>query len=424
MKAKRYLLVGLFLGALAGWTLGFLRLPYLEKNTSFGVGFLSCLAMGLIGWLLMFVWKKNTWLLQSIQQEPATKGPSKVLPTYTLLWILVAAFIALGGTISSMLIFRQNQLYKNQIQEQSEQLAQQSALTEAARNSNLIVLMNQLSDQINEELNNNPGRSLSEQSIDRIAALNYAFQPYQDSLSEKKWSPERGQLLVLLASLNMDSTSFNAIKQKVSFEAADLEGADLNGVDLSRVDLSGANLKDAQLSGANLSGANLKKAYLWGSQMKKTNLNGADLQNVMAQWVDWMEADLRSSNLNGADITAARLTGADLSQASIMYAELSSAFLNEANLTEADISFTNLRGTNLSNAVLKDALMKTTDLSNAVLEQANMEGVNLRWGVIAEENWFEQLERWQVEGVQSIQERFKIIKDTGGLGNYRLPPRE
>jgi hypothetical protein len=72
-----------------------------------------------------------------------------VLPTYTLLWILVAAFIALGGTMSSMLIFRQNQFYKIQIQEQSEQLRTAVGPDwKQARNSNLIVLMNQLSDQI------------------------------------------------------------------------------------------------------------------------------------------------------------------------------------------------------------------------------------------------------------------------------------
>jgi hypothetical protein len=44
MKRKRYLLVGLVFGAVIGWALGFLRLPYLEKNDSFLLGFISALA--------------------------------------------------------------------------------------------------------------------------------------------------------------------------------------------------------------------------------------------------------------------------------------------------------------------------------------------------------------------------------------------
>lgn len=424
MKAKRYLLIGLLLGSIAGWTLGFLRLPYLEKNTSFGVGFLSCLAMGLIGWLLLFVWKKNAWLLKNIKQEPATKGGSNVPPTYTLLWVLVAAFIALGGALSSILIFRQNKFYKIQAQQQNEQLAQQSALLEASRNSNLIVLMNQLSDQIAEELNNNPGRSLREETITRIAALNHSFRPYRylkgDSLSEKKLSPERGQLLILLATLNMDSSSFNSLKRQVSFSGADLEKADLNGIDLRGADLSQANLKEAELNGADLSQANLEGANLWGSNLRNVNLRQANLQNTDFGWANVIGADLRKADLNGASFVAAKLTKADLSRASVTWANLREAFLNEAKLIETDLTWTNLSGANFSEAVLKNAVMRVTNLMDINFNQTDLEGVDLTGSIIREKNWMEKLDRWKVNGADRIREEFDIVVDKSGLYDYRI----
>lgn len=428
MKEKRNLIIGLLLGSLFGWTLGFLRLPLVEKNFSFLMGFISCLAFISICLLLIFIWNKNVLLLRLIGKAPHVEDAKNTMRTYTLLWVVTAIFIGIGGSISAYLILKQSQYYKSQIQYQNKQIAQQSALMEATRNSNLTVLMDNLFDQIDEELKEHPQRRLSEKTIERIAALNYSFQPYRylkgDSLSEKKLSPERGQLLVLLASLNMDSSSFNAIKRQNSFLGADLEGADLSEIDLSGIDLREAHLKDAVLTRANLNRADLKKANLWGSHLKEASMVEADLQNANLSWANLMDAELRGAMLNGVKMTSAKLANADLRKASVMYANLSDTFLNEADLTEVDISFTGLKNANLSHANLQNAIMKTTDLSYAILDHTNMEGVNLRWAVIGEKNWFEKLEKWQVKGAKTIQQGYDLIPDTGGLGHYRLPPKE
>ncbi len=425
---KRYLLIGMLLSGILGWTLGFLRLPHLEKNTSFLMGFLSCLAVILIGVLLLLAWNNNIRLLRWMEGRDAAKDRLSPRNTYTLIWLLFAIFIVLGGAVSSLLIYQQNRFYKDQIRQQNEKIDQQLALLEAARQSNLIVLNNQLLADINAELASKPDRSLSKETISRIAALNYSFKPHRylekGRLSEQKLSPERGQLLVILSGLNMDTSSFNQVKQQTSFNYADLRGADLSGVDLSGADLKWANFKDADLSKANLNQADLNEAYLWGTNLRKANLQKATLEKANLQWADLVEANLNRANMNGVKMRSAKMTRADLRGATITYADLSSTFLNEAVLTNADLSFTNLSSANLSIAVLKEAVMKTTNLSSTVLDKANMQGVNLRWGVIDVENWFEKLENWQVKGKDDIQKRYNVIPDEAGLGNYRLLPKE
>ncbi len=163
---------------------------------------------------------------------------------------------ALMGGILGFGITRQNELLKAQIQYQARSIEQQSELIESVKKGSLVFLMSHILDKVDEELTNHPRRTLSKETIARIAALNTAFQPYAyvkgDSLSVKKLSPERGQLLLVLSIMNMDSSSFDTIKAKTSFAGADLRGANLNGANLSGVDLRDANLKEADLRGANL----------------------------------------------------------------------------------------------------------------------------------------------------------------------------
>lgn len=416
MKGKRILVFGIFLGTVFGWTLGFLRLPYIEKNYSFLMGFISCLALVAIGGILLYAWNKNAILWRMIGKGQAEENPKK---NYALLWLLISAFILLGGSLSSWLIFKQNEFFKIQTQRQNEKIAEQSTMMETTRKSNLIVLMNNLYDDIKDELKNQPERTLSDETIARIVALNFSFKPYRsiegDSLSEKKLSPERGQLLLLLATLKMDTSSFNEIKRQTSFFRADLEGANLKGADLSGVDLREANLEDAILSEANLSQADLRHAYLVRSNLKKANLNKGNLESANMKWADLSGANLKEANLNVVDLTSARLTRADLRKATMTYSELSGAFLNEAKLGGSEIRGNNFANANLSGAVLNNAVMRVTNLSNAILNDANLEGADLTGSVVEEENWLEKLENWQIKGAQQIQEKYDIGLDESGV---------
>ncbi len=421
MKGIKNLVVGIILGSLLGWTLGFLRFPYIEQNFSFLLGFTSCLALVLISLLLLFMWNKNAMLLRLISKNPKAEQAVK---THSLLSGMASTFIILGVLAIGMLIFRQNRLNEEQFRLQNEKITQQLLLLESSRHSNVNVLMDNLFDRIDEELKESPGRTLSDETIDRIVALNYSFQPYQymkgDSLNNKKLSPERGQLLVLFSSLKLDSSSFHKIKSRTSFLGADLEGVDLSGIDLSGADLREANLRNAVLKDIDLSQADLRKADLWGSDLEKANLSKADLQNAVFDWANLIASDMSGAVLNGAKFRSAKLTRANLNNTTTTWTNLSGAFLNGAKLMESDLTWTNLRNANLSNAQLKNAKMRVTNLIGINMSQANLEGVDLTGSIILEENWMDKLDEWQVEGAEEIKREFDIVIDKSGLYDFRI----
>lgn len=418
MKEKRNLIAGLILGGVIGWTLGFLRLPYVEKNVSFWMGFVLCLALVFLGAVLMFVWNKNKTLLDLIDQR-TDNNSGAATRTYRLLWMTVATFILLGGGVSTWLIMKQNRFFEVQALQQQEKTAEQAAMMASTRKSNLLVLMNVLFDKIDEELKNNPQRTLSEETIARIIALNHSFQPYRylegDSLSERKLSPERGQLLLLLSTFDIDTSSFNKIKSQTSFYGADLENANLAGANLSGIDLREANLNDANLSGAHLDRADLGKASLLRCNLSQSDLNQTNLEAADLRWANLSDANLRGADLDIVEMTAATLTRADLRNAIITYAELSGVFLNEADLTGSNLNGTNLENANLSGALVKDVNLRVANLTEAILEKTSLEGADLHGVMVADDSWLEKLDQWQVTGAEAIRKGYYIQLDKSGI---------
>jgi hypothetical protein len=60
MKGVRNLLIGVILGAIMGWFLGFLRLPDVAIKPSFFMGFFICAVLFLLVFVLAKSWKKET----------------------------------------------------------------------------------------------------------------------------------------------------------------------------------------------------------------------------------------------------------------------------------------------------------------------------------------------------------------------------
>jgi hypothetical protein len=248
-------------------------------------------------------------------------------------------FVSLGGLTGTLLLMNQNELLQNQ----NALIQQQMFLSEASRKSALVVLMSNIMDKVDGEITDEKEElymnrlskaavdtmrfSLSQSLIGQIAALSYSFKPYRymegNNLIKKSLSPERGQLLITLTLLPLDTATLYKIYKLATFESADLQGADLGNSNLSGANLNGANLSGAYLNGANLSGANLTA----------TNLNGANLNGA---------------SLNGAYLSEANLNGAYLSEANLRVADLSVANLSEAILSEADLSGANLSGAHLT----------------------------------------------------------------------------
>ena len=424
MKGKKGVLISLILCGIIGWTFGYLRMPFINKNFSLLIGFATGLAIVLLGIILLFVWNKHPLLFKLFDKESTTKDSSKASRNYILIWILASVFIVLGGLLCSFLIFKQNEQFSTHLQDQQKKIEQQSELIESIRNSNQIFLMGNLLDKIDDELKNNPQRTLSNETIARIVALGYSFKPYKylegDSLSVEKFSPERGQLLLVLCKMNIDSSSFAKIKLKTPFSQADLRGVDLRGADLSGADLEKAQLKDADLRWANLKRVNLKHADLWGANLKRADLKEADLKRADLRWADLNETDLREADLNGVDLSSATLRKADLRGADLKYAKLYGTILNGANLTGIDLSGTSLKRANLSKANLSKANLYLSNISEAILTGSNLSKANLNSTSVEEKNWLEKLPEWQVTGAKEIQENYKIGNDISVRANFRL----
>ena len=381
----RNLLVGTILGMLMGWTLGFLRIPFIEKNQSFWIGLLACLAFLLFLVAVLFVWNKQQLLLRLMGKE-TTNADTKMASSHSMIWGVVTLFVLGGGLLGSLFMFRQNNLLDAQAKYMQAKIDEQTATMETIKDNHLVLSMRVFLDGIEEELKSHPNRLLSDASIAKIAALSHSFVPGEhaegDSLSQKKLSFERGQLLLGLSRMAMDSSAFHKIKNRTTFAYADLRKADLSGV--------------------NLNGVDLRQANLWGANLQHTNLSGANMRHADLRWADLNEALLKKATLNGADLTNAKLIRADVSGATFQWAELGSSLLNEADFSDTDLLGTNLMKVNFGR----------TNLTGANLKSANIE-----------EDWLDKLAQWRIVGADEIPTLYKIVPDKtrlNKLAKFRL----
>ena len=484
MKEKKKPFIIIILSILIGWALVFFGWPFLIKNASFLLGFVVCSVLVALGFMAWLVWNKKAIEGKSLNKKSLPKSSTTINRNDVFIGILVAILVILIGVASSFLVVKQSELFEAQRQYQNKSLEQQSALIESIRRSNLVHLMGNVLDKVDDELKHNSNRTLSSATIARIAALSHSFKPYYyvegDSLSNKKLSPERGQLLLALIVMDIDSSSFDRIKFKTSFAGADLSGANLWKANLSRANLREANLNGADLRRANLNEADLRGVDLWGANLNQASLRGTNLKRADLRWANLNEVDLKGANLNGAALAYAKLKKADLKGIFLTCADLQGALLNEANLLGINLKWTilkkailkkailkkaNLRRTNFNGADLSGADLSETDLSGADLigtdlSKANLSGADL-FGVdftkanlsevilrntifnktdlieanlneakltkaiiVEEKSWLEKLNKWQVIDAKVIQEKYKMVKDTLKQSNYRLEKRE
>lgn len=392
---------GLVLGAVLGCAAGFLRVPTLESANAFWVGAVACLAgVGVVLALVMF-WNKTPvlrkWIGAPASPQRARAGT----------WML--AGLALAGFGAAAWLFRENQALRNQDKQNTRQIHNLTGALDSLRNSQLADLTGNVLDKVDEELRTRPDSSLSPGMIARIAALSKAFQPYRyaegDSLSTLARSPGRGQLLLALCNMPMDTGSWHQILRAASFEGADLRGADLAGKDLAGIHLKGADLRDARLRGADLRGADLSWARLWGAELDSAALGGSQLKRSVLAWAKLNGADLRLALLNGADLSNAQFRKADLTGASIQWAHAEGAFFSDANLAQADLLGTGLQKANLNGAILVGANLMAVNMNDAHLNGADI--ADARCG----KDLLEKLGEWRVATAAVIKRSFRVVED-------------
>ena len=258
MKNLRYLLIGLALGGVMGWALGYLRFPYVDQASAFGVGGLAALVGMALIVAMLYAWN-NRDVLRSIvgdTQVQSDKG-RKFAAIFAICFILVTM-------ISSAVIFKQQTNNAAQQQRLNEQLQAQAEIIKSLEVRSQQSLIGNVLQELDRELGTSPSKTLSDGLIARVVALSTSLKPYRamvgDSLSKLELSPERGQLLQSLCAMDIDSLSFARIKREATFAHADVQRAHLEKADLSYANLQGANLRDAHLQGANLQGSDLRKA--------------------------------------------------------------------------------------------------------------------------------------------------------------------
>ena len=406
MKGVRNLLIGVILGAVMGWFLGFLRLPDVAIKPSFFMGFFICAVLFLLVFVLAKSWKKET-------DEQVTIGKNakneEWNPMRGRAIRKIAVTFAIGGMLLIIfLTWQQRSFFKKQMEKQDKKIREQAELIESARKSNMVYLMSNVLADVKEELKKSD--TLSEDAVARVAALSFSFKPYRrlegDTLSGKELSPERGQLLIFLLLMKMDSISFDRIKQRASFASADLKGVDLENADLGGAILNGANLKGADLNDADLNHADLKDANLWGAKLNGADLSGADLKRADLRWAQLNGTDLRSAVMDGAQMSGAQLLKSDLQKASVQYAFLEGALLNEANLTQVNFVGSGMKRTNLGMADLTRSDLRTADLTEASLSGAILDKV------LVDSNWNDKINGWRLTGVKEIQGEYSAITDS------------
>lgn len=262
-----------------------------------------------------------------------------------LLWRLLspqtAATVGIGvaSVLGLALAYQANSL----LSQQNARIDVQNQLAEAARRSALIVELTS----INERIDAYRARAADEVTlpkslVGRIVALSKSLRPYQyisyqsDDLSsfgspfagspraaeagqvqlvERALSPERGQLLLTLASANIRNFG------DLITEGIDFRYADLRGVTLRAVKLINAELQYSDFRGANFYATQFSSSDLTSARFDGASLIGVNFGAVAGGATRLDQASFRGARLNRANFLGASLTKADFSNSLLLQAK-------------------------------------------------------------------------------------------------------
>lgn len=206
----------------------------------------------------------------------------------------------------------QNRLFENQnllVQAQNNRLDQQTYLQEAERRSALVFLMGNIFDEMNHELKDtsNKKKYLSQPLIRQIISLSHGLRPYKflvnDELTDKEYSPERGQLLVALLNSNIDTSSLYSIFKKADFTSTYLNNTNLSSSIISYIDLSNSNITNSNMDDCKLDFSDLRNVNFSGSTLNSAIFERTLLMGANLCYTELSFAKLDNANLDGVLIT-------------------------------------------------------------------------------------------------------------------------
>ncbi len=310
-------------------------------------------------------------------------------------------------------------------QQQEHKIAVQDAVMDSMQMQPYSGMLTQLVRVIDTERQEGHKWELSEEMISRMASLSFTFKPIAhlegDSLSSRKRSPERGQLLVYLCGLDLDTATLLKIYKRVTFAGADVRGADLQGAFLHGIQLSGADLSNTNLNQVDLSHAQLDGATLWGATLQNATLNNADCKGADLRWCNINQAHLIKTILTEADLTSAQLREANLYGANLQWVALDGAFLNSAVLDSTDMFRATCKRAQFEKTTLIKTNLNLADLTEANMTEAVLTDANLSDVVVGAADWFTQLREWRVIGTDQIETGYHVVtSNTTGKPFFQL----
>lgn len=398
------LLISFILGGLIGWASGFLQIPLISSNNYFIYGFLFGISfLSILAFVYLFMKKKGIVFSKSSPYFPYL--------IFSILFFFIAAF-SISGNI---FLYKQNQWLSSQRIEVQKQIAQLSETIETTGSGNLAQLMNLILDKANEEMKIDG--ALSDSTIKKIATLSYTFKPYLfyegDSLIKNKISPERGQLLLALLMMDIDSVSFYKIKTAASFSGADLRSAQLANADLSYADLSAAHLKQANLSHAILNNTNLTDANLFAADLDSSFCNATNFKRANLALATCNDAQLILADFNGANMLNTQFINANFYQVKMQWSNLSGAMFNAASMNNTD-----LMGALLSKSNFTEADLVYADLRLVKADDAIFTSIKLNHTIV-DADWFKKIDTWHLIGKNEINIKYFILNDT--VDHFKAP---
>jgi len=126
------------------------------------------------------------------------------------------------------------------------------------------------------------------------------------------------------------------------------------------------------LAERSLTDLNLQGIQLASAILTKCDLCRSDLSEANLREIDLVEAIAEKANFSKADLVEANLQNSNLLGANLQNTTLIKANFFTAKLKQADLSHADLKS-----ADLRDADLSETDMSSAVLEEANLQNTNL-----------------------------------------------
>ncbi|MBT4774744.1 MAG: pentapeptide repeat-containing protein [Crocinitomicaceae bacterium] len=414
MKRKLGLLVVIALSVTFGWTSAYLRLPYVDENYSFWIGIICFASLLLVFVLLLNIWNKQAVIIRLIGKkqisETSRNSGLTVLKLIALVFGLglsasVIGHLIINGQVEEQIVINQKQ--KNIIEEQGQ-------IISLFKNRNFSELINAVLIRAEMELESDSNGRLSDPLIERIAGLSIALKPYKyylsDSLTTKEFSPERGQLLLALSIMDLDSITFMKIKSDVLFTCSDLLGANLEGADLSGIDLSNSILENANLCNANLNRAQLQNTNFRAANLNNAQMLEADLSHSDLSWAVMNGAYLKYAVFNGAYMRNTQLIKADLQGSFFQYADLGGAMFNDSNLKGSDLFGTKFVKTNFTKANLSEVRFLHADFRQAIMLEATLTNSKV------ENDWLKKVIDWKIIGAKKIIEEYEVdsvVLETG-----------